>query len=201
MSMSETPGYLLVNDYFLERRLTANGFRAAGNPMGGVLFPPMLVFFNEQFGLQGTFIMLAGIMLHLAVLGTLMRPFEQHQRMIHHQHARATQPRSGTTTTTYGSVAAHTHKEKHPSKKKALDFTLFKDPQYLIFLAVALSVNLALPNFTVYLPAYANFVGLTEYQVSSITSYFSGIDFVFRMLCGYITDKLNLNGARIFTVG
>lgn len=192
--MSETPGYLLVNDYFLERRSTANGFRAAGNPMGGMLFPPLLVFLKKKFSLQGTFILMAGIMLHLAVFGTLMRPFEQHKRMILQQHRKATQVMSDTRIT-----AEHTLKETHPSKM--LDFTLFKNPQYLIYLILILSINLGLPNFLAYLPAYANSVGLTEYQISIITSYISGLDVVFRMLCGYTIDKLNLNGARIFPVG
>lgn len=200
LCMCETPGILLVNDYFLERRSTANGFRAAGNPMGGILFPPLLVFLSNQYGLQGTFIMIAGIMMQMAVVGTLFRPFEQHERMIHLQHIRARQSRPSTTATTYGIVAAHTN-NKHPSKKKALDFTLFKNPQYLIYIGVALSINLALPNFLVYIPAYANSVGLSEYQVSIITSYVSGIDFVLRVLCGLVTDKLHLNEAHLFTVG
>ncbi|XP_050715172.1 monocarboxylate transporter 2-like isoform X4 [Eriocheir sinensis] len=200
--MSETPGYILVNDYFLERRPTANGCRAAGNSTGGILFPPLLVFLNEQFGLQGTFIMLAGTMMHLAVLGSLLRPFELHQRMIHHQHTKTIQETQGTTSTTtmYSDMAVHTHKDKHPSKK-ALDFTLFKNPQYLIYLGLAISVTMALPNFLVFVPAYAFSVGLTEYQISIITSYFSGADVVLRLLSGYLTDKLSLNGAHIFTVG
>ncbi|XP_050715169.1 monocarboxylate transporter 2-like isoform X1 [Eriocheir sinensis] len=202
LCMSETPGYILVNDYFLERRPTANGCRAAGNSTGGILFPPLLVFLNEQFGLQGTFIMLAGTMMHLAVLGSLLRPFELHQRMIHHQHTKTIQETQGTTSTTtmYSDMAVHTHKDKHPSKK-ALDFTLFKNPQYLIYLGLAISVTMALPNFLVFVPAYAFSVGLTEYQISIITSYFSGADVVLRLLSGYLTDKLSLNGAHIFTVG
>lgn len=199
--MTETPAQLLVNEYFVEKRLTANGFRAAGNPMGGMLFPPLLVLLNEHFGVQGTLIIMAGVMLHLAILGMLMRPFEEHKRIIHRQHIRAAQLKLGTTTSTYGSMSVHTHTDKHPSKKKALDFTIFKNPQYLIYVGVAVFINLGLPNFLIYLPSYSISVGLTEYQTSIVNSYVSGIDFVFRMLCGYVTDKLNLNGAHVFAAG
>ncbi|KAK3851962.1 hypothetical protein Pcinc_041431 [Petrolisthes cinctipes] len=36
IGMSETSGYILVTDYFLERRSLANGLRASGNSMGEV---------------------------------------------------------------------------------------------------------------------------------------------------------------------
>lgn len=196
--MTETPGLLLVTDYFVEKRSMANGLRAAGNPMGGILFSPLVVFLREEFSLQGVFIIMAGIMLHLAVSAMLMRPFELQEQILHHEHLRKI--KSSPEYTENGWKGAQTVKAK-PLPKKALDFTLLKNPQYLVYIVVALSVNVALPNFLLYIPAYGRSVGLTNYQTSVMASYVSGADCIMRMLCGYVVQKLHLNEANVFSAG
>ncbi|XP_045117040.1 monocarboxylate transporter 12-like isoform X2 [Portunus trituberculatus] len=196
--MSETPGILLVTDYFVERLSFANGIRASGNPMGGFLFSPMVVFFNEQFGLQGTFILLAGVMMHIAVFGMLMRPLELQEQILYHQHLRKIRASSEYAEKCNEKAAAVTHKTL---QKKALDFTLLWNPKYLLYIVMVLFTNLSMPQFLLYLPAYGHSVGLTNYQNSIISSYLSATDCIFRISCGFLVHKLNVKETFVFPVG
>lgn len=198
LSMSETPGILLVTEYFVEKRALANAIRAAGNPMGGILFSPLVVFLNDQFGLQGSFMMLAGIMLHMAILAMLMRSVEMQEQILHHQHLRKIQAMPENMEN--GGENTRAIKAKAP-KKKAMDLTLFKNPLFLVYILMGLCVNLALPNFLLYIPAYGRSVGLTNYQTSIIVSYLSFADCILRVLCGYLVQKLHLDEACFFIVG
>ncbi|KAG0714631.1 Monocarboxylate transporter 12 [Chionoecetes opilio] len=197
--MSETPGVLLVTDYFVEKRTLANGLRAAGNPMGGILFSPLVVFLKEQFGLRGSFIIMAGVMLHLAILATLMRPFELQEQIIHQRHLKKTALNLELKNAS-GTKINQTARRK-PPPKKALDSTLFKNPQYLMYLVMILSVGLPLPNFLLYIPAYGQSLGLTSYQLAVLTSYQSGVDIAFRLLCGSVVQKLHLDEGHVFVAG
>lgn len=155
LGISETPGYILITDYFLEKRSLANGFRAAGNPMGGIIFSPLIVFLHDTFGLQGAFIMLAGIMLHAAILGMLMRPFEEHALVIEQQHRRKMKRESG--------VVPYTHKPGELNslkfgEKKPLELSFLVTPAYLVYLVMTLFTTFALPSALLYIPVHGRYV-------------------------------------------
>lgn len=190
LCMSETPGYLAVTDYFQDKRSLANGFRASGNPLGGVLFSPLVVALHQHFGLRGALILMAGIMLHMAVLGALMRPFQIHQHLVQADFWKdnARQNTSGLRISSSQQVRASSQTAK---KKKPLNFRILKNPAYLVYLAMVMCINIALPNALLYTPAYGKSIGLSAYENSVIASYTSACDFVMRLLCGW-TASLKL---------
>ena len=196
--MSETPGMLLVTDYFVEKLSFANGIRASGNPMGGILFSPLVVLLNDHFGLQGTFILLAAVMMHIAVFGMLMRPLELQEQILHHQHLRKIQASPECAEKGHNKAAPLPHTTL---PKKALDFTLLWNPRYILYLVMVLFTNLSMPQFILYLPAYGHSVGLTNYQNSIINSYMSVTDCIFRILCGFLVHKLNIKETFVFPAG
>ncbi|XP_069188042.1 monocarboxylate transporter 2 isoform X1 [Procambarus clarkii] len=189
LCMSETPGFLTVTDYFQEKRALANGLRAAGNPMGGILFPPLVVFLHHHFGLRGTFMMLAGIMLQMLVFGLLMRPFELHKTIIYEKYKRQIKKKiqRGDVDNTEA-TAARLKVLESGSKKKPLDFTVFKNPAYVMYLVMGMFANAAMPNALFYSPVYGKSIGLSPYENSIVASYVSGCDFCIRLLCGWITN-------------
>nr|XP_045595841.1 monocarboxylate transporter 2-like [Procambarus clarkii] len=189
LCMSETPGFLTVTDYFQEKRALANGLRAAGNPMGGILFPPLVVFLHHHFGLRGTFMMLAGIMLQMLVFGLLMRPFELHKTIIYEKYKRQIKKnlQRGDVDNTEA-TAARLKVLESGSKKKPLDFTVFKNPAYVMYLVMGMFANAAMPNALFYSPVYGKSIGLSPYENSIVASYVSGCDFCIRLLCGWITN-------------
>ncbi|XP_042870258.1 monocarboxylate transporter 12-like isoform X2 [Penaeus japonicus] len=189
LCMSETPGYLAVTDYFQEKRSLANGFRAAGNPLGGVLFSPLVVALHQHFGLRGALVIMAGIMLHMAVFGALMRPFQIHQKLIQAEFWNDNAHRNTSSMSiSQQQVSASSQKAK---KKKPLNFHILKNPAYLVYLVMVMCVNVALPNALLYTPVYGKSIGLSAYENSVIASYTSACDFVMRLLCGW-TTSLNL---------
>ena len=70
------PTYVILAQYFKERRSLANGVAAAGASLGVFIFPPAIRFFIDTFGLRGCLLILAGVKLNYCVLGVLLRPIE-----------------------------------------------------------------------------------------------------------------------------
>ncbi|ROT75827.1 hypothetical protein C7M84_005613 [Penaeus vannamei] len=190
LCMSETPGFLAVTDYFQDKRALANGFRAAGNPLGGVLFSPLVVALHQYFGLQGALILMAGIMLHMAILGALMRPFQIHQNLVQAEFWKD-QARQNTPGLRVSSSQQIKPSDQKRKKKKPLNFRMLKNPSYLIYLLMVMCVNIAMPNALLYTPTYGKSIGLSAYENSVIASYTSACDFVMRLLCGW-TSSLKL---------
>ncbi|KAK7068807.1 hypothetical protein SK128_020427 [Halocaridina rubra] len=188
MCMSETPGFLVVTDYFEKKRTLANGFRAAGNPMGGILFAPMMVLLQQHYGLRGAFIMVAGLMLQLVVCGMLMRPFHKHKQIVENQYWMTRRQSISTIDQQIANLKVQ-QAYQLKKKKKPLDFTFFKNPPYLVYLVMVLCTNMAMPNALLYAPVYGRLIGLTDLQNSLIASYTSCCDFVMRLFCGWIFNK------------
>ncbi|CAL4137236.1 unnamed protein product [Meganyctiphanes norvegica] len=184
--MSETPGVIVVNQYFESLRSTANGLRTAGNPLGGMLFPLFYVPFLQNFGLKGTYIMLSGVALQMCVMGFLLRSFHVHKKCILKQHLKQLK---GDYTINYledNMVTENSVRKKN--KKKPLDFTLLKNPVFLFYIAMNLGLTFVLPNSIYYSALYAKEIGLGPWEISILLSYYSGLDCVCRLLCGYLTD-------------
>ncbi|XP_064083510.1 monocarboxylate transporter 2-like isoform X2 [Macrobrachium nipponense] len=186
MCMAETPGYIVVTDYFERRRPFANGVRAAGNPMGGVIFSPLVVLLHRHFGFQGALVMMAGVMLQLAVLGMLMRPFEQHQRIVTEDFWRKRVQSNPSWYQRKQDQENMQTQKKNNNKKKPLQFSFFRNPSYLVYLAVVICSTAALPNALFFLPVYGRTIGLTDMQNSFVSSYCSLSDSLMRLACGSI---------------
>ncbi|XP_068212747.1 monocarboxylate transporter 12-like [Palaemon carinicauda] len=182
MCLAETPGYIVVTDYFEKRRAFANGVRSAGNPMGGVIFSPLVVLLHRHFGFQGALIMMAGVMLQLAVFGMLMRPFDQHQRIVAEDFWREREQSKPSSYQNRHKVEENTQ----TVKKKPLQFSFFRNPSYLVYLAVVVCSTAALPNALFFLPVYGRTIGLTDMQNSFVSSYCSLTDSIMRLACGSI---------------
>ncbi|KAK3851960.1 hypothetical protein Pcinc_041430 [Petrolisthes cinctipes] len=202
IGMSETPGYILVTDYFLERRSLANGLRASGNSMGGIIFSPLVVFLCDWFGLQGAFIIMAGIMLQVVILGMLMRPFAEHSLFIQQEYKRKMKEEHGfiipaDTNNTPGQLNSN----KKEEDRKPLELSFLVTPSYLVYLAMVLFTALALPSALVYIPVHGRSVGLSKYENSVITAYVSGSDFVLTLLMGWFSDKNYVKKAHTFVAG
>ncbi|XP_068212707.1 monocarboxylate transporter 2-like [Palaemon carinicauda] len=195
MCMVETPGFLLVTDYFDKKRSLANGFRAAGNPTGGFLFSPLVVLVQHHYGLRGTFIIIAGVMLQLLVVGMLLRPFNVHEKLVQVMYWKEKQNDYAVTDIQIKKMRQVAVAAAKPDgeKRKALDFTFFKNPAYLVYLFTMMCSAAALPNAIFYASLYGRAIGLTDMENSAIASYTSCCDIIFRLLCGIIFNREKAN--------
>lgn len=65
---------VIINEYFLNYRATANGISHSGACFGSVLFPPLYEYLMTTYNFNGCLLLLAGIILQLVVAGSLMKP-------------------------------------------------------------------------------------------------------------------------------
>ncbi|XP_064083720.1 monocarboxylate transporter 2-like [Macrobrachium nipponense] len=193
MCMAETPGFILVTDYFQEKRSLANGIRAAGNPLGGILFSPMIVLLHQEFGLRGMFMLIAGVMLQLVVFGMLMRPFELHEKVVQEDYWRQVQRDTGTSDLQIRALKATLASQRVTKEKKAIDFSILKNPAYLVYLVMVMCTACALPSALLYAPVYGRSIGLSDFENSAISAYISCCDVVMRLFCGFIFNRKKYN--------
>ena len=79
---ANVPGMLMVSKYFVKRRGLANAITAASAAIGGVFFPLMVQAMLEEYGLPGTYLLLAGIHLHTIISATLYRPMDKQREIM-----------------------------------------------------------------------------------------------------------------------
>ncbi|CAL4088401.1 unnamed protein product, partial [Meganyctiphanes norvegica] len=198
--MSETPGVLIVNQYFRRLRSTANGLRTAGNPLGGMVFPLLYVHLLENFGLKGTYIMITGIMLQICVMGCMLRPFEIHkvhiQKIYFKEMLNTQEEESYEQLLSQNSSKIQTINEKPP-----IEFRFLKNPLFLFYIAMNIGLMFVIPNNLVYSTLYAQAIGLGPWEISFILSYYSGLDFICRLACGWLTDRNIYKKRHAFAAG
>lgn len=76
MSMIHGPALVILGQYFNKRRGLANSIANSGASIGGLIFPPMIRFTLDEYGLWGTLMIIAGLLLNLTVCGMLLRPLD-----------------------------------------------------------------------------------------------------------------------------
>lgn len=192
--MCETPGCIIISEYFLEKRSTANGLRTAGNAFGGVIMPFLAVFLLQHQPYQGYFIIFAGIMLQLCILGMLYRSFETHQLITRSDflgglRAQALQHRKDSASLKKAISVTAPPKRAKKKKNKLLNMSLLRNPAYIMYIIMILLCNIALPNVLMYLPLFGRYKNLTEFENSIILSVLSILDFFCRMFLGWLSDK------------
>uniref|UniRef100_A0A183A1L2 MFS domain-containing protein n=1 Tax=Echinostoma caproni TaxID=27848 RepID=A0A183A1L2_9TREM len=91
-SLSMTAALVIVSVYFDDKRATATGLSIAGTGVGALVFAPAVEAFLNIYTWRGTFMLMAGALLNIAVCGALMRPVEtrserrQRQRLAWLEH-------------------------------------------------------------------------------------------------------------------
>ncbi|XP_005105740.1 uncharacterized protein LOC101851361 [Aplysia californica] len=68
------PSVVIVNCYFHEKRGLANGIITSGSGAGLLCLAPFINFLLERYHLEGTVLILAGILLNMCVFSSLYRP-------------------------------------------------------------------------------------------------------------------------------
>ncbi|XP_068216747.1 monocarboxylate transporter 2-like [Palaemon carinicauda] len=186
--MCETPAYLITSEYFIEKRSTANGLRTAGNAFGGIVTPFLAVFLLEHQPYQGYFIIFAGIMLQMCILGMLYRPFEVHQQITRLQFLRHSRTRTDKHNDE-SDLLMELPQTKEKEKKRPLNLSLLKNPAYFMYIIMILLCNIAIPNVLMYLPLFGRYKNVTEFENSIIISVLSSLDFFCRMFLGWLSDR------------
>ncbi|XP_075545401.1 uncharacterized protein LOC142579260 [Dermacentor variabilis] len=62
----------VINQHFVKYRAVASGLNLAGFSVGGLIFPPTIQYFIDQYGFRGAFLLAGGTILN-ATVGTLLQ--------------------------------------------------------------------------------------------------------------------------------
>lgn len=80
-SLCNFPTTLIVTQYFVKRRGLANALTSVGAAIGGVFFPLVVQAMLEEYGIQGTYLLIGGLQLNISVSAALYRPLPLQQRL------------------------------------------------------------------------------------------------------------------------
>lgn len=190
----DTPVLNLLSKYFQKRRSLANGIAFSGSSIGGLLLPLVVALANEEYGSQGTMLILGGIDLHILLVAAIMAPVP----------SPAISSQDVVTTVSNGS---------HPDEKAMLqasqDKAVVRRTQhtacfkavtdYLMFLRTpglaALMLSTICSSFAYYnqifvLAPLAQEIGMSEIASSRIVAYISIAELLSRVVIGLIADKV-----------
>lgn len=76
VSCAHLPCTILLGEYFEKRRGLANSVANLGASIGGLAWPPLVVFLISEYGLRGSLIIVGGLYLQFLPIGLLMRKIE-----------------------------------------------------------------------------------------------------------------------------
>lgn len=76
VSCAHLPCTILLGEYFEKRRGLANSVANLGASIGGLAWPPLVVFLIGEYGLRGSLIIVGGLYLQFLPIGLLMRKIE-----------------------------------------------------------------------------------------------------------------------------
>ncbi|XP_045126545.1 uncharacterized protein LOC123513450 [Portunus trituberculatus] len=94
--------FVVVPNYFRQRRGAANAIVNCGDGLGQIFMPPFIVLLQDNFGDRGATLIISGIMLHACVAAATFHPLKSHMKVqiTPEGHKDAALPRSPPTNTT-----------------------------------------------------------------------------------------------------
>jgi MFS family permease len=170
------PSVVIVNRHFKKHRGLATGVTIAGSSVGGIVWPIVLENLLNRRGLSfGWTVRTVGfIMIVPTALATLLTrpPLEQ---------AASVEPSS--------EKNADSTTAKPSAPKEKLNFSILRNPTYVLFVIGAVVFNLALFSPFFYLTSYAVSIGMSTSFAFYLLSILSGASMFGRIGMGIIADK------------
>lgn len=163
----------MLNRYFNEKRPLANGLSAAGSPVALCCLSPLGQVLQYHYGWRGGFLILGGILLNCCVCAALMKPLV----------APAADPVKKSEEGANG-----TEEKKHgkPTKRKLLDFSVFKDCGFVIYTVAASIMVLGLFVPPVFVVSYAKELGNEDTKSALLLTILGFVDIFARPICGVV---------------
>lgn len=177
------PALTIIGKYFYAKRPMANGLAMAGSPVFLSTLAPFNQYLLNTFGWKGSFLILAGLLLHACVAGALMRPVAPAQITSKAQN-------------NIDIRADESGVKKRPKKKTFcerintyLDFSLFRHRGFLIYLSGNVIMFLGFFAPIIFLASYAKDKGIDEYSAAFLLSIMAFVDMFARPSVGVIANS------------
>ena len=193
----ETPQVVVLPQYFKEKKELATSFRVAGNPIGAVVLPFILVSLFEEFGVKLSFIFISGIFFQLFVLVTLIRPHETHVQIIRNDFQRR---RKSVHFSTGNSTKFLPSDHKNSSITKRVNWKLLGNPLFMTHIAMMFLFSSSMPHCLYFLLVYGRTIGLSPAQNSTVLTFQALCDAFLRISFGACLNRKMFKNTHAFTV-
>ena len=177
--------YIVINQYFKEKRSKAFAISTMGMGIGALTFAPVLAYWFDAYGYTGALLRNGGLFLNLQVAGALMRP-----------------PPKGSSVVAEKVEAIDVKDEAKDKslvdliKSKASMIKLLTNPTFMLF---CLNVGCAtLPSYLTFFPAYALEIGVSTGNSSLILSANGLADIIGRLGSGFFFDRVVHGRKRLY---
>ena len=207
---------VLISYYFKQHRGVATTLVLIGSPIATMLVPPLTRYLRDEFGFEGFYLLIGGLEFQGFVAIMLLRPKQGQGKVDHSQQQvkvdsevcsqdQSTE-RSKQTETPLSSADNTGHGERtstrdKPSDKKneqnfnfiklinfLFDLTLVKDPKVIVMIT-GLSILSASMALEVYLPSFAEEVGISPRDTPSLLTIFGAVSVPARFIFSYLADR------------
>uniref|UniRef100_A0A667Y6A8 Monocarboxylate transporter 2-like n=1 Tax=Myripristis murdjan TaxID=586833 RepID=A0A667Y6A8_9TELE len=181
LSFNLNASLTIISKYFLAKRPLANGIAMAGSPVFLCLLAPLNQYLLSNFGWRGSFLILGAMLLNCCVAGSLMRPVTPPRN----PSKAVSQKKLEEQTDVYGTSLKRNCMKNF---RKFLDFSLFKDRGFVIYLIGSLMFFFGAYAPIVFLTAYAVKQGIEEYSAAYLLSIMGFVDMFARPGTGLLAN-------------
>lgn len=170
-----------INSYFQKYRASGSGISYVGGTLVSFVFPPILLYLHETYGLRGTLLIVGGLTLN-AIAGSLLISRPQDNR-----------PK---TTTVEEPLRALNKPEESTSENQTKPFSMFrkelsffKRPMYYVIVATGVVYAYDLIMFNVTIVDYGIGLGHSKWEAALLLSCYGCGDLVGRVFSGQLSDR------------
>ncbi|ELU11768.1 hypothetical protein CAPTEDRAFT_198912 [Capitella teleta] len=181
-TLAYSPSIILIGLYSDKRRSLANGLTVAGSSVGNFVFPPIIHWMLQNFGLQGTLLILAGLMLNICVCAALLRPLSFYTP----KDKKAKNAEKATSC-----IAA--------LRNYKFEWSLLRLPQFMVYALSLFFCFCGYPNLFIMLPPHCKNIGLSKEQAVFSVSVIGIFDLIGRMFFGWFSDLNLMNKGTVYS--
>ncbi|XP_066563372.1 monocarboxylate transporter 3 [Amia ocellicauda] len=198
LALNFQPSLIMLGSYFDKRRPLANGLAAAGSPVFLSTLSPLGQLLLDHYGWRGGFLITGGLLLNCCTCGALMRPLEGPQmrarvgggegtvvqELREMLPSRVGEEKNGQNMKRQDRKRMNSNKTS--SKKKLLDFSVFRNRAFVVYTVAKFITVLGLFVPTILLVNYAKDQGIPDQEAAFLLSIIGFVDIVARPTCGVI---------------
>ncbi|CAN7987288.1 unnamed protein product [Ixodes hexagonus] len=171
-----------INSYFQKYRASGSGISYIGGTLVSFVFPPILLYLNETYGLRGTLLIVGGLTLN-AVAGSLLISRPQDHR------PKKTTAVEEPLKPLQGLDEASSDKQAKPLSMFRKELSFFKRPMYYVIVATGVVYAYDLVMFNVTIVDYGIGHGHSKWEAALLLSCYGCGDLVGRIFSGQLSDR------------
>ncbi|XP_078587219.1 monocarboxylate transporter 13-like [Branchiostoma floridae x Branchiostoma japonicum] len=175
-SLTHVASTSIVGRYFDRRRGLANSMALMGTCVGSFALPPLFQLLINEYGMRGSFIIIAGLELHVCAFSSFFRPIRLKGDSVKRTHAEE----EG------GNPSEDVHTASRTCCCNIIDKSLFRVPAFLVHIGSMMLFTFSFPTLIFFIVPRARSIGIEEYSAAFLLSVNAITDVIGRLSSGLI---------------